>query len=303
MSESQAEATLGATLRHPTLAVRRRAAAFLKSGGSARSATYFVDALRTENDPSLRALFVESLGALRHDASLPLLGQILEARAEADAVRVAAAGALGSLGKPQAIPILARAGTRPPRLTLVLSPVPPTVRAAALRALGSYTHHPESREALRRSLEDAEPSIRDAARESLLAPILKVFGDFAREAALVSDSVTLEGFSNDGVAGYLAEVPLDQICFMLEENGRTGLLMLNVGGSIAQVRLQRGGVVLAEYNGAKGQEAFNQFCRWEGAHFLFVPGAAPAATAPPQSLIKMLMDACEVRDHSGPARS
>ena len=114
----------------------------------------------------------------------------------------------------------------------------------------------------------------------------------------MSDSEQLSHFSQGGVAGYLSEVPLDQICQILEEGTRTGMLLLNVGGSNAKVFVDKGDVVSAEYNGLKGQDAFNLFCRWEGTYFMFSPGVIAPIPGPPRSLIKMMMDACELRDRN-----
>jgi hypothetical protein len=296
MTETQSEATLGAALRHPALAVRRRAAAFLRGGDYPRAASYFVDALRGENESSVRVLCVEALGALRHEAALPLLGQILEAKAESDEVRCAAAKALASLGKPQTVPILIRVALRPRALSLVFSYVPVPVRAAAIRALSGSIHSAEVREALRRCLEDTESTVRNAAGESLRSPLIQFFGEPARKSVLVSDPAKLASFSGDGVAGFLAEIPLDQIFKFLEESGRSGLLSMNIGGANAQVYLQKGAVIGAEYAGAKGQEAFNRFCSRDGFCFLFIPGVAPTDPSPPRSLIEMVMDACEIRE-------
>ena len=54
----------------------------------------------------------------------------------------------------------------------------------------------------------------------------------------------------------------------------------------------------AEYNGFKGLEAFRQFCRWEGASYLFTPRVEAPDPGPAQNLIKLLMDACEVQGPS-----
>jgi hypothetical protein len=296
MSEAQAETTLGATLRHPALAVRRRAAAFLKGGEYPRAANFFLEALRTETEPSLRAIFVESLGALRHESSLALLGQILEAKNEPDEVRVAAAAALARLGKAQAIPILIRVSSGSRGLSLMFKAAPGNVRAAALRALSTSTHVPDAREALRRANEDPEPQVRSAASEAIRYPIIQALGEAARKATLVSDAAKMGQFSGDGVTGFLSEVSLDQVCKFLEESGRTGLLSVSVAGTTALIYLRQGSVVSAEYGSAKGQDAFNAFCKKEGVCFLFIPGILPQTSSPPRSLIDMVMDGSELRD-------
>jgi hypothetical protein len=300
MAEDQIEATLGATLRHPALAVRRRAAAFLKGGGFPKAATFFVDALRTENESSVRSQFVEALGALKHDNSLVLLGQILEAKAEAEEVRFAAAAALGVLGKPQAAPILLRVAAPKRALGLmVFTPAPVAVRAAAMRALAAYGQHPEVRDTLRRSLEDSDAPVRAAASDTLRTPLVQTLGESARKATLVVDVARLGSFAGEGVTGFLSDVPLDQLFKFIEESGRGGRLSLSMGGVTALVHLQKGEVVAAEYGSAKGQEAFNQFCRREGLGFLFIPGIACPDPSPPRGLIDMMMDAFEVGDSSG----
>lgn len=297
MAEDQIESTLGAALRHPALAVRRRAAAFLKGGGFPKAGAFFVEALRVESDSSVRAQFVEALGALRHDTALGLLGQLLESKSEVDEVRFAAAAALGQLSKPQAIPILTRVAA--PRRALglmVFAPAPSSVRAAAMRALSSYLHHSDVRDALRRSLEDSEAAVRTAAGDALRTPLVQALGDPVRQATLVTDIDKLGGFAGEGATGFMSDVPLDQLFRFLEESGRAGLLTLAMGGSTAQVYLLKGEVVAAQYGSAKGQEAFNLFCRKEGLGFLFIPGIASTETSSPRSLIEMMMDAFEIRD-------
>src|SRR5204862_8351132 len=69
-----------------------------------RAGALLLEALRDESDPSARTLFVETLGHLRHEAAIATLGQIVESRSEGDEARAAACVALGTLGKPQAIP-------------------------------------------------------------------------------------------------------------------------------------------------------------------------------------------------------
>jgi hypothetical protein len=294
MTEDQIEATLGTTLRHPALAVRRRAAAFLKGGTFPKAATHFIDALRTENEPSVRAQLVESLGGLRHEASLNLLGQILESKSEPEEVRLAAALALGALGKAQAIPILTRVAV--PRRALglmVFTPAPTSVRAATLRALGSYLQYKEVRDLLRRLLDDPEAPIRNAAADGIRSPLVQALGEMAKKAMLVVDVAKLGGFAGDGATGFLNDVPLDHLFKFLEESGRAGLLTVASGGVVARVHLQKGQVVAAEYGTAKGQDAFNKFCRKEGLGFLFIPGIACDQPSPPRGLIEMMMDAFE----------
>jgi hypothetical protein len=298
LTEEEAEEALAATLRHPALAVRRRAAAYLKGRPTPRTAGHFMEALRKENDPSVRVLFVETLGALNADSAFTTLGQVLDSRGETDEVRGAAARALGALGKPQAIAMLARVANKGRGFALVLNPAPTAVRAAALRALGAFTRYPEAREALRRGLEDTEAAVREAAREALLSPFPKTFGEMAARVEFVGSAEALDQIGPGAFAAYLSEVPLDAVCHTLEERGRSGLLQVHVGGSNAQISLDRGSVVNTDYNNLKGQEAFNQFCRWEGVYVLFTPGAGAGASGPPQSLIKMLMDACELRERA-----
>jgi len=302
MNETQAEASLGMLLRHPALAVRRRAASFLGGRGYPRAGTHLVDALRKESDPSARGLFVETLGLLKFDAGLATLGQILESRSESDDVRCLAAAALGNIAKPQAIPILTRAAAKGKGFTLVLNAAPTVVRAAAVRALANFSRYPETRDAIRRSQDDPDAPVRDAAREALLTPMIKAFGDPVKKAALVTDIEQIANFSDGGVTGLLSEVPLDQICQLLDEGARTGLLMVHVGGANAEVYIEKGDVVSAEYNGLRGKPAFVQFCRWEGTYFLFVPGVKPQKPGPPTSLMRILLEACDVEGNTAVRR-
>lgn len=297
MAEDQIETTLGAALRHPALAVRRRAAAFLKGGGFPKAGAYFAEALRSEAEPSVRAQLVEALGALRHEAALGLLGQLLESKSESDEVRFAAAAALGQMSKPQAVPILIRVAS--PRRALglmVFTPAPPSVRAAAMGALSAYVHHPDVRDTLRRSLEDSDGAVRNAAAEAVRTPLVQALGDPVRKATLVTNVDKLGNFAGEGATGFLSDVPLDQLFRFLEESGRAGCLSLAMGGTTAQIYLQKGEVVSAQYGNARGQEAFNLFCRKEGLGFSFIPGVAAPEPSPPRNLIEMMMDAFEIRD-------
>src|SRR5262249_44728046 len=76
MNDTQAESSLGTLLRHPALAVRRRAASFLGGRGYPRAGNHLVEALRKETDPSALGLFVETLGLLKFEPGLTMLGQI-----------------------------------------------------------------------------------------------------------------------------------------------------------------------------------------------------------------------------------
>jgi HEAT repeat protein len=294
MTDTQAEVALGTLLRHPALAVRRRAASFLGGRGYPRAGYHLVDALKKEADPSARALFVETIGLLKFDPGLAILGQILLTGSESEEVRCLAAVALGILSKTAAIPLLTRAAAKGKGLTLVLNPAPTAVRAAAVRALANYIRYPEGRDAIKRSLEDPDPPVREAARESMVAPMTKVFGDRAKKALIVTGIEAMAEVPQGGVTGLLSDVPLDQLCQTLDEGSRTGLLMLNVGGSNAEVYIDKGNVVSSEYNGLRGKPAFVQFCRWEGQYFLYLPGLTPSKPGPPTSLMRMVLEACDV---------
>ncbi len=192
--------------------------------------------------------------------------------------------------------MLTRACTKGARgFTKVINAAGPVVRAAAARALAGYVRYGESREALRKAIEDPDAVVREAAREAFMTPMIKAFGEPVKNAKLlatVEDAATAEA----GFAGLLSEVPIDQICQFLEERQESGALYVAVGGSVAEVYLVRGSVVAADYDGRTEQEAFNQFCRWEGMYFFYNPGVASPREGTPQSLIQMLMDACELQD-------
>ena len=49
------------------------------------------------------------------------------------------------------------------------------------------------------------------------------------------------------------------------------------------------------YDGLKGKLAFNKFCRWEGTYFHFAPGITPSKPGPPTSLMRLLLEACDVQ--------
>jgi hypothetical protein len=300
MADAQAEVALSALLRHPALAVRRRAASLLAGRAYPRAGGLLLDALREEADPSARAHFIEALRQLRHEAAIATLEQIVDARSETDDVRAAACAALGAIGKAQVLPILTRTCSRARGITKVIGSIGsagapgPVVRAAAARALASFTHYGDCRDALRRALEDKESIVRDAAQEALMAPIAKAFGDDASCAKMIAAIADAESHAG-AFAGFLAEVPLDQLFPFLEERQKNGAIFLNVGGLVAHVYLSRGAVVAADYDGRQDQEAFNQFCRWEGTAFFYAPDAAAPRRGTPRSLIKLLMEACELQ--------
>ena len=77
---------------------------------------------------------------------------------------------------------------------------------------------------------------------------------------------------------------------------------MHVGGSNAEVYIEKGDVVSAEYNGLRGKPAFVQFCRWEGTYFLFIPGAKPQKPGPPTSLMRILLEACDVEGNTAVRR-
>ena len=272
MVDPHAEVALGGILRHPLLAVRRRAAAILAERGYGRAGTLLLDALQDESDAAARLQLVEALGRLRHVPSRPSLEQIAESRTEPDEVRAAACLALGRIGRPEAIQAIARACTRGTRgLAKVLGSAGPAVRAAAARALEPFAGHPEAREALKQAAEDPDAAVRDAAREILRAPILRAFGDLARDARLVS-SVQEAEKEPRGVAGSLAEVPLLQVLRLIEGMKRTGLLALHYGGPEARVWFVEGMAAAADFEDWKDAEAVAALRRREGGCFLFRPG-------------------------------
>ena len=132
--------------------------------------------------------------------------------------------------------------------------------------------------------------------------MIKAFGDGVKKAALVTSLEQIANYTDGGFTGLLSDVPLDQICQVLDEGARTGLLMVHVGGTNAEVYIEKGDVVSAEYNGLRGKPAFVQFTRWEGVYFLFLPGIKPQKPGPPTSLMRLLLEACDVEGNTAVRR-
>jgi hypothetical protein len=294
--ESVASVALGSLLRHPALAVRRRAAALLGERAYDRSGELLLSALREEKEASSRVSLVEALGRLKHGPAREILEPAAEARSETDEVRAAACGALARFADPASIPVLVGLCARSPRgITGILRPTPAAVRSAALRALSAFAGHPAAREALRKATEDSDGQLQAIAREVLYAPIEKAVGDVAREvrhAAVAREVKALK------LAGALQEIPLDQVCQLIGSSEKTGLLALDFEGRPARVWFEDGMVTAADFESRQDQEAFNAFIRLKKGQFLFQPGEIAPKRRLRSPVAMVLLEACRLADES-----
>jgi hypothetical protein len=302
VSESMAEMALAGLLRHPAAVVRHRAAALLAERAYGRAGTLLLDALREERDPAGRAGLIDALRQVRHGPALGMLCEIVDSRSETEDVRVAACHALGRIERPESVPILAKVVKSGRGLTKLLNPAGPAVRAAAAMALASFARNAEAREALKLATEDPDGAVQNAARGILYAPLIKAFGEITQEVRLVT-SVQEAEKEQSGLAGSLAELPLDQICQLLETSKKSGALVLNYGGAVARVFFEDGLVATADFEGRQDQEAFNDFCAREGGFFLFQPGAAPPRRTLQEGVKKLLLEAHRLGDEARRARA
>ncbi len=264
--ESAAVRVLGNLLRHPAQAVRRRAAELMAEKGYARSGELILRALKDEREPALRASLAEALGAVRYAPAFAVLASMAASREETDAARSAACFALGRMGDTAAIPVLAEVCGRFRRgISNILRPTAAAVRLAAVRALGAMGAQEGARDVLLRASEDAEPTVRSAAREALNLP---------RRRTTVAAALPPDPPHSDSVklAGSLREIPVDQVCQLIATTGKTGLLMFDFKGPAGRVYFEEGMVVAAEFEGRLDQEAFNAFIRKREGHFIFRPG-------------------------------
>lgn len=271
MQGDMAEMALGGLLRHATVAVRRRAATMLSEQAYPRAGGLLLDGLAAEGDLQTRGLIVECLGRLRFRGAVDALNKIAEERQQPEDVRCAACAALGRIGDVRAVPVLVKLYYKGESgLTKVFRLVPPTVRAAAARALASFPTHKDAREALRAAKEDHDPSVRAVANQALYAPLQEAFGEKALGVQVISSAAPVQQGMKAG--GVLQEIQLEPMCQRLAKIEATGLLALNFNGPTGKIWFDAGLVIGAEFEGRRDQEAVIFMAGRREGYLLFSPG-------------------------------
>jgi hypothetical protein len=293
--ESIAAVALSSTIRHPSNAVRRRSAAILTERAYARSGDLLLQALRDEKEPTNRATIVEGLGKLRVSAAFEALASLADSRSESDDLRAAACMALARLGHAEAIPLLATLASKSSRGLGLLKSASPTLRTAAIRALGQFPTNPAAREALKKVTEDSDPSLQAAARETLYRPLQKALSAAGREAQQAAAVQEVKA-NNVKLAGSLQEVAFDQVCQLVGGSEKTGLLMLSLEGRVAHIWFEQGQVVAADFERARDQAAFNAIAKLKKGDFIFQPAERPPERRIQSPVHVMLMEAFRVAD-------
>jgi hypothetical protein len=295
MTPDMAEMALSGVLRHPTLAVRKKAAALFAEQAYPRAGAALLDAFRAEQDGPTRIVIAECLGRIRAKGSVEELASVAESRTHSDDLRAAACQALGQIGDPRAVPVLTRVCLKGEKgLTSILRAVPASVRAAAARALALFPAHKEARESLRKAGEDKDPLVRSAARQARYGPLLEAFGDRVQGAALAATPAEV-GAEVGKVGGTLVEVPLEILCRRLAQTEASGLLSFNLQGMIAQVWLHAGVVVAVDAEGRRDLDAFSLVAGRREGYFLFQPGEEPPERRMLQPMETLLLEAVRIR--------
>lgn len=290
--EKMVEGALDGLLRHPAIAVRKRAALMLAELATPRAGGLIMRSLREEADPAVRATLAEALGDLRHREAVPLLLDLAEGRNEADEVRSEACIALGKIADRVAVPALVRLSSGAAGgLSAIFRAPSREVRVAATRALGSFPTDIAAREALRRAIEDPLPAVRGAAQSARETPLHVKPSTRIRPADPRSMSWKL--------AGSLDEVPLDQICQLIAAASRTGVLTLQFEERKAHVWFHEGVVVAADFEGKKDQEAINSICRRPGGYFSFRPNQPAPEHRMQAPVAQCLLEAFRLADEAG----
>lgn len=293
--EGIAAVALSSTLRHPSHAVRRRSAAILTERAYGRSGDLLLQALRDEKEPTNRATIIEGLGKLRVSAAFEALASTADSRAESDELRCAACMALARLGHAEAIPVLAGIASKSARGLGLLKAASPTLRTAAIRALGQFSSNPAAREALKKVTEDSDPSLQAAARETLYRPVQKALAGAGREIQQATAAQEIKS-GTIKLAGSLQEIAFDQICQLVGSSEKTGLLMFSLEGRVARIWFEQGLVVAADFERLKDQAAFNAIARQKKGDFIFQPSERAPERRIQSPVPMLLLEAFRVAD-------
>jgi len=293
--ESIACVALASTLHHPVSAVRRRSASILMDRAYARSGDLLLQALKDEKDPTIRSTIVEGLGKLKVSAAFEVLAAVADSRSESDELRIGACTALARLGHAEAVPILAGIASKGSRGLGLLKATSPTLRSAAIRALGQFPSNAAAREALKKITEDSDPSLQAAARETLYRPIQKAMSTPGREAPPINAVQEVKA-GNVKLAGSLQEIPLDQVCQLIGGSEKTGLLLLSLEGRVGRIWFEKGQVAAADFERTKDQEAINGIARHKRGDFIFQSGERPAERRVQIPVHQALLEAFRLAD-------
>ncbi len=299
MPPDMAEMALTGLLRHPAVAVRKRAATMAAEQAYPRAGTALLDALVIEQDASMKLVYVECLGRLRVKGAVEVLAGLAEARQSADELRVAACAALGRIGDIRAVPILARVCLRGEKgLTGLLRTTPPQVRASAVRSLALFPGNREAREALRKAQDDKETMVKSAAQQARYSPIYEAFGMLAQGIQMIADLRDLDAKA-DRVAGSFAEIPFEQVCRWIGRHEKVGLLSVSFGNAAGKIAFDAGLVIAAEYEGRRDQEAFGLLAQRREGLFLFQGGLMTSERRILVPVDSLLQEAARAKTSSG----
>ncbi|HXX94568.1 MAG TPA: HEAT repeat domain-containing protein, partial [Planctomycetota bacterium] len=272
MPVDMAEMAMGGLLRHPAVAVRKRTAMLVAEQAYPRAGVALMDAFTGEADLPSKIVFVECLGRLRHKPAIDTLAEVIDSRNHDEELRCAACLALGKIGDQRAVAPLARLVVRGDKgLTKIFVKIPPSVRAAAVRALALFPSNPDARSAIRRAQEDGETLVRSAASQARYAPLYEAFGDLAQGVLMISNAADLSGEAVK-VGGSLSEIPFESLCRKIAAAENMGLLNVNFSGPVGRIYFDAGVVIAAEYEGRRDHEAFTAMISRREGHFIFLPG-------------------------------
>jgi hypothetical protein len=272
MPVDMAEMAMGGLLRHPAVAVRKRTALMVAEQGYPRAGSALMDAFASEADLPTKIVFVECLGRLRHKAAIDMFAEVIDSRNHLEELRSAACMALGRIGDVRAVGPLARLVARGDKgLTKIFVKIPPSVRAAAVRALALFPSNPDARNAIRKAQEDGETIVRSAASQARYAPLYEAFGDLAQGVIMISNAADLGGEAVKA-GGSLSEIPFEPLCRKIAAAENMGLLNVNFGGPVGRIYFDSGLVIAAEYEGRRDHEAFAAMISRREGFFIFLPG-------------------------------
>lgn len=91
--------------------------------------------------------------------------------------------------------------------------------------------------------------------------------------------------------GALKELPLPDIIQLVSVSGKTGMFVLESGGSRGQIYLQEGQIVHARSGDLVGEEAVYELAIWQEGDFVFTPGEEAPEKTIQKSNTNLLMEA------------
>lgn len=91
--------------------------------------------------------------------------------------------------------------------------------------------------------------------------------------------------------GSLKELPLPDIIQLVSVSGKTGMFLLEDGGSSGAIYLRQGQIVHAVVGDLEGEEAVYELAIWREGDFVFTPGEDAGKTTIQKSNTNLLMEA------------